>query len=78
MSTIKAVVDISVNQHAVELARDILRDVEAGEIVSFTIIAEYKGGDYRTAGSTVKSRLQMAGALFESAIERLGFASKDE
>jgi len=77
VSGIRAVTDISVNQHAVELARDILRDAEAGEIVSFTIIAEYKGGEYRTAGSTVKSRLQMAGALFEAAIDRLGYVSKE-
>jgi hypothetical protein len=73
----KVVTDLSVSQSAVNLAREILRDAEAGEIVSFTIIAEYKGGRYRTVGTTSKSRLEMAGALFEAAMDRLGYVSKE-
>lgn len=70
------VVELKRNELLIECVQELLRDCESGEVVAVTIISEHKSGMYRTRGTSVRSRLQMAGALFEAAMDRLGFKSE--
>jgi hypothetical protein len=70
------VVELKRNEELVEIAKELLRDCESGEIVGLTIIAEQKDGMYQTRIRSPRSNLQMAGALLQAAIDRLGFKAE--
>lgn len=57
---------------AVEYVRGLLARCEAGEVVAVTALEEHPGGTYAVGGSSAMSRLQMAGALLDAAVTRLG------
>lgn len=56
---------------ALEALDALRKEIESGDVIAITGIAERGDGTYRSFGSSTMSRLQTAGALLECAITRL-------
>lgn len=65
--------DRTVNENAVEKARDLLTRCESGEIVSFVSVVELRAGKYQVLNTSTDDRHRQAGFLMEAAMFRLGF-----
>lgn len=56
---------------AVAYARELLDLCESGEVVSITILEEFRDGTYHIAGSSLGNRWLTAGRLLDAAMTRL-------
>jgi hypothetical protein len=62
------------NQETIAKLEDLLSLARAGEIISIAGIADC-GGSYFVYATRTLSRLEMAGALLDAAVSRLGYTS---
>lgn len=59
-----------------EEAERLVQDIKDGVCIAFTSVEIQRGATYRVGGGSNPNRLEMAGALLEAAITRLGYVSK--
>lgn len=66
----------TVDEVTLQMAKELLAEVESGEVVAFVVLKKYKGERTSVEVSSCKNVYTTAGHLLEAAIMRLGFQFK--